>query len=74
MPDSHVKTRAQLQSEHYEWFRSLPLLIKVSDHNVVCVHAGIDGGAVFGHDLHALVLGDESDRIVTVKGVHDYGK
>ena len=34
--------------------------------------AGIDGGAVFGHQLHALVLPEW--KIVTVKGQQDYGK
>lgn len=36
--------------------------------------AGIDGGAVFGRDLHALILEGTSKTLVTVKGTKDYGK
>jgi len=34
--------------------------------------AGIDGGAVFGLSLHALVLPDM--RVVSVRGRHDHGQ
>mgnify|MGYP005834644539 CR=1 FL=1 len=36
--------------------------------------AGIDGGAVFGRALHALVLDGDTRSIVTVYGQTDYGK
>lgn len=36
--------------------------------------AGIDGGAVFGRDLHALVMEGDKKEIVTVRGQADYGK
>jgi len=151
---THLATRAQLKPEHYEWFRSLPLYLRVPEHNAVAVHAGvypgrpieaqearhllhiqmiqpfdkwgnsshnyksvwpsrtpdnedgwkfwtnfwtgpefivfghsvldkplltdkvagIDGGAVFGRELHALVLDGNTKKIVTVNSEHDYGK
>lgn len=40
IPPTHVATRTQLRPEHYEWFRSLPLFVRVPEHNVVAVHAG----------------------------------
>jgi len=154
IPPTHLATRAQLKPEHYEWFRSLPLYLRVSEHNAVAVHAGvypgrpieaqearhllhvqmiqpydkggkpshnfksmwpsrvpdnedgwkfwtqfwngpefivfghsvldkplitdkvagIDGGAVFGRELHALVLDGETKKIVTVNATQDFGK
>lgn len=155
MPPTHTATRAQLKPEHYDWFRSLPLYIRVPEHNAVAVHAGafpgrtieeqkakhllhiqmirpfdfdergmtvneksvwpsrvppdepgwkfwthfwdgpelvvfghsvldkplitdrvagIDGGAVFGRELHALVMDGESKTIVTVSGTTDHGQ
>lgn len=163
MPSIHVATRAQLKPEHYDWFRTLPLFIRIPEHNAVAVHAGvfpgrtieeqkpqtllhvqmirpwevmhdgskrwlykdgqihdrsvwpsrvpeneegwkfwthfwdgpefivfghsvldrplitdkvagIDGGAVFGRDLHALILDGDSKTIATVRGKADYGK
>jgi hypothetical protein len=44
MPPTHVATRKQLRPEHYEWFRSLPLFIRVPEHNTVAVHAGVYPG------------------------------
>jgi len=41
MPPTHVATRTQLQPDHYEWFKSLPLYIRIPDHNAVVVHAGV---------------------------------
>jgi predicted phosphodiesterase len=40
MPPTHVATRQELKPEHYEWFRSLPLYLRVPEHNVCAVHAG----------------------------------
>lgn len=41
MPKTHTATRAQLQKKHYDYFRGLPLYIKLPEHNAVCVHAGV---------------------------------
>lgn len=38
---THIATRAQLQPEHYEYFKSLPLFIRLPEHNAVVVHAGV---------------------------------
>ena len=40
IPPPHVETRRQLKPEHYEWFKSLPLFVRVSEFNAVAVHAG----------------------------------
>lgn len=37
---NHAATRAQLKPEHYAWFRTLPLFVRVPEHNVAAVHAG----------------------------------
>ena len=44
IPPTHVATRAQLKPEHYDWFRSLPLYLRASEHNAVAVHAGVFPG------------------------------
>lgn len=44
MPPTHVATRMELKPEHYDWFRSLPLFVRVPEHNVVAVHAGVYPG------------------------------
>lgn len=41
---THVATRLQLKPEHYDWFRTLPLYVRVPEHNVVAVHAGVFPG------------------------------
>lgn len=163
IPPTHVAARAQLKPEHYDWFRTLPLYVRIPEHNAVAVHAGvfpgrpieaqkprtllhvqmirpyeissdgtkrwlykdgqihdksiwpskvpnneegwkfwthfwdgpefiifghsvldkplitdkvagIDGGAVFGRDLHALILEGDAKKIVTISGINDYGK
>jgi hypothetical protein len=38
---THVATRAQLKPEHFAWFRTLPLFIRIPEHNAVAVHAGV---------------------------------
>lgn len=38
---NHVATRMQLKPIHYDYFRSLPLYIRLPEHNAVCVHAGV---------------------------------
>lgn len=38
---SHVATRMQLRSEHYDYFRSLPVYIRLPEHNAAVVHAGV---------------------------------
>jgi hypothetical protein len=40
IPPSHAATRTQLQPEHYDWLRALPLYVRVPQHNAVAVHAG----------------------------------
>lgn len=40
MPRSHEETRKQLKAEHYEYFKTLPLFIRIPEFNVACVHAG----------------------------------
>lgn len=41
MPPTHAATRAQLKPEHYDWFRSLPLYVRIPEYNHVAVHAGV---------------------------------
>lgn len=38
---THVATRKQLRDEHYAYFRSLPLYIRLPEFNAVVVHAGV---------------------------------
>lgn len=40
-PPTHVATRQQLTRAHYNYFRSLPLYLRLPEHNIVCVHAGV---------------------------------
>ncbi len=44
VPPTHLATRSQLKPEHYDWFRSLPLYLRVPEHNAVAVHAGVFPG------------------------------
>lgn len=44
MPHSHLATRQQLKKEHYDWFKSLPLFLRVPEYNAVAVHAGVYPG------------------------------
>jgi hypothetical protein len=44
MPPTHVATRRQLRPEHYEYFRKLPLYIRLPEVNAVVVHAGVYPG------------------------------
>jgi len=44
MAPTHVATAMQLRPEHYAWFKSLPLFIRVPEHNQVAVHAGVYPG------------------------------
>lgn len=44
MPPTHVATRMQLTKEHYEYMRRMPLYLRIPEHNVVAVHAGVFPG------------------------------
>lgn len=44
MPPSHAKTRDELRPEHYDYLSRLPLFIRVPEHNIVAVHAGVYPG------------------------------
>ncbi len=37
---THIATRAQLKPEHHAWFKTLPLFIRIPEHNAVALHAG----------------------------------
>lgn len=55
---SHIKTRAQLKSHHYDYMKRLPLFLRLPEHNAVVVHAGAyPGKPIEGQDprhlLHA---------------------
>jgi serine/threonine protein phosphatase 1 len=39
--ETHVETRRQLKSHHYDYFRTLPKFIRLPEYNAVCVHAGV---------------------------------
>lgn len=41
---THIATRQQLRPEHYDYFRRLPLFIRLPEFNVVAVHAGVYPG------------------------------
>lgn len=42
--ESHVATRKQLRAEHYEYLATLPLHIRLPEHDAVVVHAGLFPG------------------------------
>lgn len=44
IPFTHVETRKQLHPEHYDWFRQLPMYVRLPQHNAVAVHAGVFPG------------------------------
>jgi len=44
LPPSHVVTRSQLRPEHYDYFRRLPLYLRLPEFNAVAVHAGVFPG------------------------------
>ena len=44
IPKTHIHTRSQLLPEHYAWLRTLPLYLRVPEHNLVAVHAGVFPG------------------------------
>lgn len=44
MPKSHVKTRSEISKRHYEWFATLPHVIKLPQYSSVVVHAGVFPG------------------------------
>lgn len=41
---THLATRQQLRSEHYTYMQSLPLFLRIPEHNAVAVHAGVYPG------------------------------
>lgn len=52
----HVATRLQLTKEHYEYFKKLPLYIKLPQYNAICVHAGVfPGRPIEAQDRHNLL-------------------
>jgi serine/threonine protein phosphatase 1 len=56
MPPTHTATRMQLTPEHYDYFRRLPLFIRVPEHDVVAVHAGVfPGRTIEQQDRHHLL-------------------
>jgi hypothetical protein len=53
---THVATRLQLTSEHYEYLQRLPLYIRLPEYNVVVVHAGVyPGRPIEAQDPHHLL-------------------
>jgi serine/threonine protein phosphatase 1 len=42
-PD-HLNTRNQLEPHHYDYFKALPLFIRLSEYNAAVVHAGVYPG------------------------------
>ena len=57
----HVATRRQLQRRHYDYFRSMPLYVRLPQYNCACVHAGVFPGRSIEkqdkcHLLHAQML------------------
>jgi serine/threonine protein phosphatase 1 len=56
MPPTHVATRMQLRPEHYVYMRRLPPFIRLPEHNVVAVHAGVfPGRTIEQQDRHHLL-------------------
>ena len=41
---THVYTRTQLKTEHYEYMRSMPLFIRLPEYDAAVVHAGVYPG------------------------------
>lgn len=41
LPADHLRTREALEAEHYDYFRKLPLYIRLPEYNAVVVHAGV---------------------------------
>jgi len=66
IPPTHVATRMQLKPEHYAWFRSLPLFLRVPEHNVVAVHAG----AYPGRPIEA----QEARHLLHIQMIQPYDK
>jgi len=52
---THVATRQQLRPEHYDYFRSLPLFIRLPEFNAVCVHAGCFPGLTIEQQPHRIL-------------------
>jgi hypothetical protein len=42
--ETHVETRLQLKRHHFDYFRRMPLYIRLPEHNAVVVHAGVFPG------------------------------
>lgn len=64
---SHVATRLQLKQKHFDYFRSLPLFIRLPEFNAVVVHAGVFPGVPIEaqspkHLLHAQMLNPAIDK------------
>jgi hypothetical protein len=69
MPPTHVATRKQLQTCHYDWFRKLPLFIRLPEHNAVVVHAGAFPGRTIEqqsrhHMLHVQMLAPPGEKSI----------
>lgn len=59
--ESHLATRKQLKQKHYDYMTDLPSYIKLPEHNVICVHAGMFPGRkiedqCFKHLLHTQMI------------------
>jgi diadenosine tetraphosphatase ApaH/serine/threonine PP2A family protein phosphatase len=54
-PD-HQETRRVLEDEHLDWFRTLPLFIRIPEANAVVVHAGVLPGVAVEEQLPHTLL------------------
>src|SRR5579885_968319 len=42
--ETHIETRRQLKSHHYDYMRAMPKFLRFPEHNLVAVHAGVFPG------------------------------
>ena len=64
---THVATRLELKDEHYEYFKQLPLFIRLPEFNAVVVHAGVWPNVPIEHQdshhlLHCQMINPHYDR------------
>jgi hypothetical protein len=53
---THISTRAQLTDQHYDYFKRLPLYLRLPEYNAVVVHAGVyPGRTIEEQDKHHLL-------------------
>jgi hypothetical protein len=55
LPD-HQRTRSQLAPQHYDYFKSLPLYIRLPEYKAVVVHAGVYPGFSIENQPASLLL------------------